>query len=57
MMRFKNSDTIVIASSIRNVEVYPPVASKTLFDKVAIKDAAIALNVINAIFVEKYFIP
>ena len=57
MIIFKTNDTKVIANNIRNVEVYPPVASKTLFDKVAIKEAAIALKVINAIFVEKYFMP
>ena len=35
----------------------PPVISSTLLDTVAIKEPAITVNVISAIFVEKYFIP
>jgi hypothetical protein len=51
------SDMNVIPRSITNTAVYPPVASSTLLDKVAIKDATVTLNVINAMLLEKCFMP
>ena len=42
---------------MKNVAVYPPVASKTLFDTVAMREPPITVKVIRAILVEKYFIP
>ena len=36
---------------------YPPVTSRILFDRVAMREPPITVNVISAIFVEKYFIP
>ena len=54
---FSTSDMQVIQRSIAKVAVYPPVASSTLLERVAIKDAAIALKVINAILLEKCFMP
>ena len=39
------------------VAVYPPVISKTLFEKVAIKDPTITVKVIIAMLLEKYFMP
>ena len=47
----------VIPRSITNTAVYPPVASSTLLDKVAINDATITLKVINAMLLEKCFMP
>ena len=43
--------------SITKVEVYPPVSSRILLDKVAIKEPIITVKVISAILVEKYFMP
>ena len=40
-----------------NVLVYPPVTSRILLDAVAISEPPITVKVINAIFVEKYFMP
>ena len=40
-----------------NVAVYPPVISRILFETVAMSEPPITVNVINAMFVEKYFIP
>ena len=40
-----------------NAPVNPPVTSRILFDKVAMREPPITVKVINAIFVEKYFIP
>ena len=37
--------------------VYPPVISRILFETVAMSEPPITVNVINAMFVEKYFIP
>ena len=42
---------------MKNVAVYPPVASKTLFDTVAMREPPITVKVISAMLVEKYFIP
>lgn len=55
--RFNPNATNVKVSNIIKVAVYPPVTSNILLDRVAIKDPAITVNVISAIFVEKYFIP
>ena len=44
-------------NNIANVTVYPPVISRILFETVAIREPPITVNVISAIFVEKYFIP
>ena len=55
--RFKTNATNVRDSSIINVAVYPPVASRTFVDAVAIKDPIITVKVIIAILFEKYFIP
>ena len=57
MNRFNTNATHVRDSNIINVTVYPPVASSTLLDAVAMKEAIIALKVINAILLEKCFIP
>ena len=57
MKTFKTSATKVKASNIAKVAVYPPVASRILFDAVAMKEPAITVKVIRAILVEKYFIP
>ena len=54
---FRINDTNVKANNMKNVAVYPPVASKTLFETVAMREPPITVNVINAILVEKYFIP
>ena len=54
---FKINATKLRDSSIANVVVYPPVASKILFDNVAIRDPPITVKVISAILLEKYFIP
>ena len=54
---FKISAINVNASNMKKVLVYPPVASKTLFDTVAIREPAITVKVIRAMLVEKYFIP
>ena len=55
--RLRTKATNVKASSIMNVAVYPPVISKTLFEKVAIKDPTITVKVIIAMLLEKYFMP
>ena len=54
---FNISAIEVRASNIINVEVYPPVNSRILFDIVAIKEPAMTVNVISAMLVEKCFIP
>ena len=54
---FNTSETKVRASSITKALVYPPVASSTLLDAVAIKEPTITVKVISAIFPEKYFMP
>ena len=55
--KFSTNAIKVRTISIINVAVYPPVASRTLFDAVAIKEPAITVNVIRAILLEKCFIP
>lgn len=40
-----------------NAPVNPPVTSRILFDAVAIREPPITVKVINAILVEKYFMP
>lgn len=40
-----------------NVVAYPPVTSKILFDKVAMREPPMTVNVISAMLVEKYFMP
>ena len=57
MKRFSMSATVVSDRSITKVNVYPPLASNTLFDAVAMNEATIALKVIIAILFEKCFIP
>ena len=57
MKRFKINATKVNPRSIAKVAVYPPVTSKTLLDTVAMREPPITVKVINAILVEKYFIP
>ena len=37
--------------------VYPPVISRILLETVAMREPPITVKVINAMFVEKYFIP
>ena len=54
---FSTKDIRVRTISITNAPVYPPVISRTLFDKVAIREPAITVNVIRAILFEKCFIP
>ena len=54
---FKMRATNVREISIKKVEVYPPVSSRILFDKVAMKEPIITVKVISAMLVEKYFIP
>ena len=49
--------TKVSDKSIANVAVYPPVASNTLFDAVAIREPTITVKVISAMLFEKFFIP
>ena len=55
--KFRINDTKVNANNIKNVAVYPPVASKTLFETVAMSEPPITVKVIRAMLVEKYFIP
>ena len=55
--RFSTSATQVSASNIINVTVYPPVASSTLFDAVAMNEPTMTVKVISAILLEKCFIP
>ena len=57
MKRFKIIATPVRDSNIINVVVYPPVISRILFDTVAMREPPITVNVMNAMLVEKYFIP
>ena len=57
MKIFKISATKVSANSIINVVVYPPVASRTLLETMAIRDPPMTVNVIRAILEEKYFMP
>ena len=54
---FSTSATNVKPSNIINVALYPPVASRTLFDAVAIKEPIITVKVIIATLFEKCFIP
>ena len=54
---FRINDANVKANNMKNVAVYPPVASKTLFDTVAMREPPITVKVISAMLVEKYFIP
>lgn len=49
--------TKVRDNSIMNVAVYPPVASRTLFDAVATNEPTITVKVISAILLEKFFMP
>jgi hypothetical protein len=44
-------------NNITNEALYPPVASRILFEAVAIKDPIITVNVIRAILLGKCFIP
>ena len=55
--RFSPSAANESARSIMKVALYPPVASRTLFDTVAISEPPITVKVMSAILVEKYFIP
>ena len=57
MKRFKIIATPVRDSNIINVVVYPPVISRILFDTVAMREPPITVKVMNAMLVEKYFIP
>ena len=54
---FNIKATKVKESSMAKVAAYPPVTSRILFDRVAIKEPAITVKVIRAILVEKYFMP
>ena len=57
-MNIFNTNAIALNNNnIINVLVYPPVTSRILFDAVAMREPPITVKVINAIFVEKYFIP
>lgn len=57
MKRFNTSAIEVKDSNMINVDVYPPVISKILFEAVAINEPTMTVKVISAILVEKYFIP
>ena len=57
MNTFRTKDTNVKPNNIRKVALYPPVASSTLLDTVAMRDPPMTVKVINAMLVEKYFIP
>jgi len=57
MKRFNSIATAVKDSSIAKVAVYPPVASRTLFDTVAMREPPMTVKVMRAILVEKYFMP
>ena len=54
---FKTNAIALKNNSMINVLVYPPVTSRILFDRVAMREPPITVKVISAIFVEKYFIP
>ena len=54
---FKISAAKVRDKSMINVAGYPPVTSKILFDRVAMKEPAMTVKVMSAILVEKYFMP
>ena len=54
---FRISAANVSVSSIMKVAAYPPVASNTVLDTVAISDPPMTVKVISAILVEKCFIP
>ena len=54
---FNTNATALRRSNIINVVVYPPVISRILFETVAMREPPITVKVINAMFVEKYFIP
>ena len=57
MNMFMGSAIKVKDSNIPKAAVYPPVASKTRFAAVAIKDPTITVKVMSAMLVEKYFMP
>ena len=57
MKKLSTSATNVNRRSIINVVVYPPVASSTLFDAVAMNEPIITVKVISAILFEKCFMP
>lgn len=57
MKELSKSDTKVSKRSMMKVVSYPPVNSKTLFDKVATREPTITVNVMSAILFEKCFIP
>ena len=54
---FKTNATAVRDSNITKAAGYPPVTSKILFDRVAIREPPMTVKVIKAMLVEKYFIP
>ena len=55
--RLSTNATKVSDKSITKAPLYPPVISKTLLERVAIKEPTITVNVIIAILFEKYFMP
>jgi len=57
MNTFITSAMNVSARSITKAAVYPPVASRTRFDTVAISEPAMTVKVMKAMLVGKYFIP
>ena len=57
MNRFRINAMQVKTKSIAKVTLYPLVISKILFDTVAIREPPMTVNVMNAILVEKCFIP
>ena len=57
MKQLRISATTVKAKSITKVALYPPVASRTLLETVAINEPPITVKVISAILEEKCFIP
>ena len=57
MNRFRINAMQVKTKSMVKVTLYPLVISKILFDTVAIREPPMTVNVMNAILVEKCFIP
>ena len=55
--KFKTNATAVKDNSIANVAVYPPVASKILLDAVAMREPPMTVKVMNAMLLEKCFMP
>ena len=55
--RFNTIATAVKDSNMAKVAVYPPVASRTLFDTVAMREPPMTVKVMIAMLVGKYFIP